>query len=83
MVNEAAKILEEGIAARPVDIDAIWVHGYGFPSWRGGLLFWANQEGLGKIAEAVLRYHRDIGGPQWRPSALLLQCAAEGRALGW
>ena len=82
MVNEAAKILEEGIAARPVDIDAIWLHGYGFPSWRGGLLFWANQEGVGRIAEAVQRYHRDIGGPQWRPSALLLQCAAEGRPIG-
>ncbi len=82
MVNEAAKILEEGIAARPVDIDAIWLHGYGFPSWRGGLLFWANQEGVGRIAEAVQRYHRDIGGPQWRPPALLLQCAAEGRPIG-
>ncbi|WP_042697813.1 3-hydroxyacyl-CoA dehydrogenase NAD-binding domain-containing protein [Azospirillum sp. B506] len=82
MVNEAAKILEEGIAARPVDIDAIWLHGYGFPSWRGGLLFWANQEGLGRIAEAVQRYHRGIGGPQWHPSALLLQCAAAGRPIG-
>lgn len=82
MVNEAAKILEEGIAARPVDIDAIWLHGYGFPSWRGGLLFWADQEGLARIAETIQRYHRDIGGPQWRPSALLLQCAAEGRPVG-
>ncbi|CAO3432357.1 3-hydroxyacyl-CoA dehydrogenase NAD-binding domain-containing protein [Azospirillum endophyticum] len=82
MVNEAAKILEEGIAARAVDIDAIWLHGYGFPSWRGGLLFWAGQEGLGRIASAVQRYHRDIGGPQWNPSALLLQCAAENRPIG-
>ncbi|CBS90387.1 3-hydroxyacyl-CoA dehydrogenase NAD-binding domain-containing protein [Azospirillum lipoferum] len=82
MVNEAAKILEEGIAARPVDIDAIWLHGYGFPSWRGGLLFWADREGLGKIAASVQRYHRDIGGPQWRPSALLLQRAADGQPIG-
>lgn len=82
MVNEAAKILEEGIAARPVDIDAIWLHGYGFPSWRGGLLFWADREGLGGIAAAVQRYHRDIGGPQWRPSALLLQRAADGQPIG-
>ena len=82
MVNEAAKILEEGIAARPVDIDAIWLHGYGFPSWRGGLLFWADREGLGKIAAAVQRYHRDIGGPQWCPSALLLQRAADGQPIG-
>lgn len=82
MVNEAAKILEEGIAARPVDIDAIWLHGYGFPSWRGGLLFWADREGLSRIAAAVQRYHRDIGEPQWRPSALLLQRAADGQPLG-
>ncbi|CAO3410400.1 3-hydroxyacyl-CoA dehydrogenase NAD-binding domain-containing protein [Azospirillum largimobile] len=82
MVNEAAKILEEGIAARPVDIDAIWLHGYGFPSWRGGLLFWADREGLARIAAAVQRYHRDIGGPQWRPSALLLQRAADGQPIG-
>ena len=82
MVNEAAKILEEGIAARPVDIDAIWLHGYGFPSWRGGLLFWAEREGLGRIATAVQRYQRDIGGPQWCPSALLLKCAAAGRPIG-
>ena len=82
MVNEAAKILEEGIAARPVDIDVIWLHGYGFPSWRGGLLFWADREGLGKIAASVQRYHRDIGGPQWRPSALLLQRAANGQPIG-
>ncbi|PWC32965.1 3-hydroxyacyl-CoA dehydrogenase NAD-binding domain-containing protein [Azospirillum sp. TSO35-2] len=81
MVNEAAKILEEGIAARPVDIDAIWLHGYGFPAHRGGLLFWADQEGLGKIVAAVERYDRDIGGPQWRPSALLQQCAAHGRPI--
>ena len=82
MVNEAAKILEEGIAARPVDIDAIWLHGYGFPSWRGGLLFWADREGLGRIAASVQRYHRDIGGPQWCPSALLLQRAADGQPIG-
>src|SRR4051794_19495332 len=46
MVNEGAKILEEGIAARAVDVDAIWVHGYGFPAFRGGPMFWADQIGL-------------------------------------
>jgi len=48
MVNEAFKILEEGIALRPSDVDIVFVYGYGFPAYRGGLLFWADLEGLKK-----------------------------------
>lgn len=79
MVNEAAKILEEGIAARPVDIDAIWLHGYGFPAHRGGLLFWADQVGLPVIAKAIEGYHATLGGAHWALSPLLRRLADEGR----
>ncbi|MBP2299389.1 3-hydroxyacyl-CoA dehydrogenase NAD-binding domain-containing protein [Azospirillum picis] len=82
MVNEAAKILDEGVAARPVDIDAIWLHGYGFPSWRGGLLFWAGQEGLRRIAAAVERHARRTGSPRWQPSPRLLRWAEAGSIPG-
>ncbi len=79
MVNEAAKILDEGIAARPVDVDAIWLHGYGFPAHRGGLLFWADQVGLPVIAKAIDGYHARFGGSHWELSPLLRRLAQEGR----
>ena len=50
MINEGARILEEGIAARPSDIDVVWVYGYGWPAWRGGPMFYADQLGLAHIA---------------------------------
>jgi 3-hydroxyacyl-CoA dehydrogenase len=80
MVNEAAKILDEGIAARPVDVDAIWLHGYGFPAHRGGLLFWADQVGLPVIAEAIDGYHARFGGSHWELSPLLRRLVQEGRS---
>jgi 3-hydroxyacyl-CoA dehydrogenase len=55
MVNEGAKILEEGMAQRASDIDVVWVYGYGWPVWRGGPMFWADTEGLGKIVEGLKR----------------------------
>ncbi len=79
MVNEAAKILEEGIAARAVDIDAIWLHGYRFPAHRGGLLFWADHVGLPVIAQAIQGYHATLGGHPWELSPLLRRLADEGR----
>ena len=79
MVNEGAKILEEGIAARPLDIDIVWIYGYGFPVYRGGLMFWADQVGLKTIYEGVLRYHQTIGGKQWEPAPLLERLAKEGK----
>ena len=53
MVNEGAKILEEGIAIRASDIDVVWVNGYGWPVARGGPMYWADQVGAAKIAAAV------------------------------
>ena len=53
MVNEGALVLEEKIALRPSDIDVIYVHGFGFPAWRGGPMFHADQVGLPRIAERL------------------------------
>lgn len=79
MVNEGARILEEGIAARPLDVDVVWMHGFGFPVYRGGPMHWADQVGLKEILERVEHYHRETGAPQWEPADLLKRCAAEGK----
>ncbi|MEX2473752.1 3-hydroxyacyl-CoA dehydrogenase NAD-binding domain-containing protein [Marinobacter sp.] len=68
MVNEAFKILDEGIAGREIDIDVVWNSGYGFPSYRGGLMFWAREMGLDRIFERVQAYCELDGGEQWKPA---------------
>ena len=78
MVNEAARILAEGVAARPSDIDVVMVHGFGYPAWRGGPLFEADAIGLAEIlrrAEAIAA--RD--GPGWEPAPLLRDLVRQGR----
>ena len=70
LINEGAKILEEGIAYRPGDIDVIWSYGYGFPRFRGGPMYMADQIGLETIYEAVMSY-RDRFGDYWTPAPLL------------
>lgn len=82
MVNEAAKILEEGIADRALDIDVVWIYGYGFPAYRGGPMFWADQIGLDVILAAVEKYHREVGADHWEPAALLKQLVADGKKFG-
>ena len=79
MVNEGAKILEEGIADRSLDIDVVWIYGYGFPAYRGGPMFWADQVGLDNILAAVKNYNNTVGGEQWKPAPLLEKLVAEGR----
>ena len=79
MINEGAKILEEGIAARPLDIDIVWIYGYGFPVYRGGPMFYADQVGLKKIYEAILKYKDIVGAQYWEPSPLLAKLAKEGK----
>ena len=79
MINEGAKILEEGIADRSLDIDVVWIYGYGFPAYRGGPMFWADQIGLDKILASVKKFHDTIGGDQWKPAALLEKLVAEGK----
>ena len=81
MVNEGAKILDEGIAIRGSDIDVVWVNGYGWPVYRGGPMFWADSIGLAEIAEKVRAYGESLGGRHWELSPLLQRLADEGGAL--
>jgi 3-hydroxyacyl-CoA dehydrogenase len=77
MVNEGAKILEEGMAQRASDIDVVWVYGYGWPVYRGGPMFWADTEGLAKIVEGLK--HQDARmGSDFSFSKLLLDKAEAG-----
>ena len=79
MVNEGAKILEEKLAIRASDIDVIWVYGYGWPVYRGGPMFWADQVGLKAIKTRMLEMqHRH--GDVWQPAALLSRLADAGKA---
>lgn len=78
LINEGAKILEEGLAIRASDIDVIWVHGYGFPRYRGGPMFWADTIGLDKVYQTMRRYHAEHG-ELMRPAALLERLAKEGK----
>ena len=77
MVNEGAKILEEGIAQRASDIDVVWVYGYGWPVYRGGPMFWADSEGLAKIVEGLRRQEARMK-PEFSFSQLLLDKAEKG-----
>jgi len=80
MVDEGARILEEGIAKRPLDIDVVEVHGYGFPRWRGGLMHWADGVGLPRILAGLEGFAAADGLPP--PSALLRRLVAEGKGFG-
>lgn len=76
VVNEAAHVLEEGLA-RPLDIDMIWIHAFGFPVYRGGPLFFADHVGLGRVLELVLRYREQVGEVHWAPAPLLERLATK------
>ena len=78
LVNEGAKLLEEGIALRASDIDIIYITGYGFPAWRGGPMFYADTVGLDKVLADVQRFHR-THGYFWRPAPLLDKLARAGK----
>lgn len=77
MVNEAAKILEEGISQRASDIDVVWVYGYGWPVYRGGPMFWADTVGLDRIVEGLKRQEERMK-PEFSFSKLLLDKAEKG-----
>ena len=77
MVNEGAKILEEGIAQRASDIDVVWVYGYGWPVYRGGPMFWADSVGLANIVEGLKRQEERMK-PEFSFSQLLLDKAGKG-----
>jgi 3-hydroxyacyl-CoA dehydrogenase len=80
LVNEGARILEEGIAARASDIDLVYLNGYGFPKERGGPMFHADQVGLANVVQALRRFAAEPGADaSWQPAALLVKLAGEGR----
>ena len=81
LVNEGAKILDEGLALRAGDVDVIWMHGYGFPRYRGGPMFWAGLVGLRTIYDAMSRLY-DEHGAWLEPAPLLKRLAEQGRGFG-
>ena len=81
LVNEGARVLEEGMARRSSDIDVVYMTGYGFPAWRGGPMFFADLTGLDRVLATIERFHREFG-PRWRPAPLLQQLAREGGTFG-
>lgn len=77
LINEGAKILEEDLAIRASDIDVIWQHGYGFPRWRGGPMFYADTVGLAEVVKTLDHFHAEWGD-KWEPTALLRELADSG-----
>ena len=77
LVNEGARILDEGIALRASDIDLVWINGYGFPRWRGGVMHWADAVGLDAVHAAIARL--DEIQDFWEPAPLLSRLASEGK----
>ena len=78
MINEGAKILEEGIAIRASDIDVVYVYGYGWPVYRGGPMHYANSLGLDKVVEKLRAYQKSSGDDFWQPSQYLVELAEKG-----
>jgi 3-hydroxyacyl-CoA dehydrogenase len=78
LVNEGARILEEGYALRAVDIDIIYLNGYGFPAYRGGPMWYADTVGLKKVYERILEFQKQHG-ELWEPAPLLKQLAEQGK----
>jgi len=76
-VNEACRILGEGKAIRASDVDVMWLHGFGFPRYRGGLMFWADTVGSKEILRQIEEWHERYGA-RWKPSDLLREIAASG-----
>jgi 3-hydroxyacyl-CoA dehydrogenase len=79
MINEGARILEEGVAPRPHEIDITWLHGFGFPRYLGGPMFYADQIGLKTVYDALLKYRDQVGPEYFTPAPLLEKLAREGK----
>ena len=77
LVNEGAKILEEGVAQRSSDMDIVYINGYGFPIWRGGPMFYANSIGLDKVLEKINKFS-EKDEDFWKPADLLVALANDG-----
>jgi 3-hydroxyacyl-CoA dehydrogenase len=81
LANEGFRILEEGIAQRPGDIDIVYLYGYGFPAWRGGPMHYAESVGLDKVLARIEEFRERFGEDNWAPAPLLEKLVAEGRSL--
>jgi 3-hydroxyacyl-CoA dehydrogenase len=83
LINEGCRILEEGIAYRPGDIDIVWTKGYGFPDYRGGPIFLADHIGAATVLDRLLHYSQLLGNEYgyWTPASLLVEHAAHSRPL--
>ncbi|MCC5808854.1 MAG: enoyl-CoA hydratase/isomerase family protein [Ectothiorhodospiraceae bacterium] len=81
MINEGAKILEEGIALRSSDIDVIYLYGYGFPAYRGGPMFYADSVGVKTVYDRIVEFQKQYGD-DWKPAPLLEKLAREGGKFG-
>ncbi|MGI9327228.1 MAG: 3-hydroxyacyl-CoA dehydrogenase NAD-binding domain-containing protein [Pseudomonadales bacterium] len=79
LINEGCRLLEEGIAIRAVDIDIVYLNGYGFPEVTGGPMFWAEQQGLDNVLADIKRFQETYGGAAWEPAPLLERLVAEGK----
>ncbi len=79
-VNEACRILEEGIAYRASDIDVMWLYGFGFPRYRGGLMYWADTIGAREVYNQIAAWHQQYG-ERWAPAKLLRELAERGAPL--
>ncbi|WP_342710000.1 3-hydroxyacyl-CoA dehydrogenase NAD-binding domain-containing protein [Bradyrhizobium sp. B124] len=79
VINAGALILEEGIGTRPGDIDVVWLYGFGWPIYRGGPMYWADQVGLNRIADRLAFYAKKTNDPSLEPVSLLKRLAAEGK----
>jgi 3-hydroxyacyl-CoA dehydrogenase len=77
LINEGARVLDEGYALRAADIDVIYTNGYGFPAWRGGPMFYADRVGLRKIYDRISAFHHELGH-RWAPAPLLERLAKDG-----
>lgn len=79
LVNEGARILEEGIAQRASDIDTVYLSGYGFPRFRGGPMHYADEVGLPEIARTMQDFEGSSGDPFWKPAKMMTKLIKEGR----
>jgi len=79
MINEGAKILQEGMSYRPSDIDVVWVNGYGWPVYRGGPMYYADSIGLDKVMARLMEFLEQDGDDFWQPAPLIKKLAAEGK----
>ena len=79
MINEGARLLEEGVVVRPHEIDVIWVNGFGFPAYLGGPMYYADELGLPRVLEAIERYRHSVGADYFTPAPLMAKLVREGR----